>query len=213
MGLFDSLGNFFSGQNAITPPRVGAKVGEQGIQLGNFELCIPQGVHLQSGHVRLEHNTHYSLLMKNHSHLDCDAEVRIDGTFVGTWRVRKNTSVEIERPADDTGRFTFYKLGTAQARKIGLSANDNLGLVTVIFMSEKPPAPPAHTVSDSGVKFSPRRGGTGLAGESTQRFNSVAPLDYDRSNFTTINLRLFCDDGEPRPLGRSSTRVPSPLPK
>lgn len=212
MGLFDSISNFFSGQNSMAPPRVGTRISNKGRQLGNFELCIPQGAHLQTGHVRLEHNTHYSLLMKNHGHLDCDAEVRIDGTSVGTWRIRKGSTVEIERPADDDGRFTFYKLGTAQARKIGLSANYSLGLVTVTFMPEKPPAPRVHVASDSEVKFSPARGGTGLAGHSSQRFNSVAPLNYDRSNFTTIDLRLFCDDGEPRPLGGSRNRVPSPLP-
>jgi hypothetical protein len=221
MGLFERIESWLQKRNGPTYPREGPKISSDGLRLGSYELCVPQGVHLNSGHVRLEHNLHYSLLMKNHGYLDCDAEVSIDGTTVGKWRIRGNTQIEIERPADDTGRFTFYMLGSGQAKKIGLSANDNLGLVTVVFMPERPPPPPPppanYDSDDSGVRFStarfsPHRGGTGLAGESAQKFNTVAPLDYDRSKFITIHLRLVCGDGEPRPLRRSSTTVPSHLP-
>jgi hypothetical protein len=218
MGLFEKIEKWMQKRSGPSYPRTGPKICTKGLRLGSYELCVPQGVHLDSGHVRLQHNLHYSLLMKNHVDLDCDATVSIDGLEVGTWRLRGNSSIEIERPVDDTGRFTFYMLGSNQAKKIGLSATDNLGLVTVVFMPEKPPPPatnsePRFLKTDNGeAQFSPSRGGTGLAGESYQKFNTVAPLEYDRKNFATIHLRLVCDDGEPRPLRKSSTTIPSHLP-
>ena len=217
MGLFEMFGRLTQKQPEQALPRTGPKISTEGLRLGNYELCVPQGVHSNSGHVSLEHNLHYSLLMKNHGYLNCDAAVSIDGASVGVWRIRGNTIIEIERPADDTGRFTFYRLGSSQAVQIGLAANDDLGLVTVVFMPEKPPPPPPRNSAGGGdaeVKFSPRRGGTGLAGESTQKFSLASPIDYDRPNFITINLRLVCvSDRGPRPLRRSSTAIPSPLPE
>ena len=223
MGLFGMFGKMAPKRRESELPRTGPKLSTEGLRLGNYELCVPQGVHSNSGHVYLEHNLHYSLLMKSHGYLDCDAVVSIDGTKVGVWRIRGNTMIEIERPADDSGRFTFYRLGSSQATHIGLSANEDLGLVTVVFMPEKPPPPaPSNEVrfspvrhsggDNADVKFSPSRGGTGLAGESAQKFGLASPIDYDRTNFITINLRLVCVDKGPRPLRRSSTTVPSYLP-
>ena len=221
MGLFGMFDKWTQNRSEPVLPRTGPKISTDGLRLGSYELCVPQGVHSNSGHVSLEHNLHYSLLMKNHGYLNCDAAVSIDGAGVGVWRIRGNAIIEIERPADDTGRFTFYRLGSSQAAQIGLTANDDLGLVTVVFMPEKPPPPPPTHFNEiqfspprnSDVKFSPSRGGTGLAGESAQKFGVASPIDYDRPNFITINLRLVCvADRGPRPLRRTSTAVPSHLP-
>jgi len=56
-------------------------------------------------------------------------------------------------------------------------------------------------------------GGTGLSGESNQKFDEVETLDYDEPA-TTIYLRLAFEKDEPqiRPLKKIySTRVPNPL--
>ena len=55
-------------------------------------------------------------------------------------------------------------------------------------------------------------GGVGLSGHSNQTFYTVQELDYDYEEFTTINLRLVCDDlAGIKPLGRRSTPVPPPI--
>jgi hypothetical protein len=58
-------------------------------------------------------------------------------------------------------------------------------------------------------------GGTGLSGESSQRFSEVEELSYDEP-CTTIFLRLAFRDEEPRPLEKVerrvySTTIPRPL--
>lgn len=193
-------------------PREGAKISSEGLRLGDYAVCIPQGFYIDTGHVRLEHNIHYSIIMENFGNTSCDAEVSIDGVSVGTWRVSNNSKIEIERPVYDTGRFTFYALESEQSRKIGLSADDKLGLVTVTFMPEK-----VHPYDGNDLKFSRRvdtdeRGGTGLAGESKQRFGAASRIERDIDNFVTIHLRLVCGNNGPRPLRRQSTSIPSFLP-
>lgn len=193
-------------------PREGARISSEGLRLGDYAVCIPQGFYIDTGHVRLEHNIHYSIIMENFGNTSCDTEVSIDGASVGTWRVSNNSKIEIERPVYDTGRFTFYALESEQSRKIGLSADDKLGLVTVTFMPEK-----VHSYDGNDLKFSRRvdtdeRGGTGLAGESKQRFGTANSIERDADNFVTIHLRLVCGDNGPRPLRRQSTSIPSFLP-
>lgn len=199
-------------------PREGARISSEGLRLGDYAVCIPQGFYIDTGHVRLEHNIHYSIIMENFGNTSCDTEVSIDGASVGTWRVSNNSKIEIERPVYDTGRFTFYALESEQSRKIGLSADDKLGLVTVTFMPEK-----VHSYERDNIRFSDRpkysnrpssdeRGGTGLAGESKQRFGTANSIERDTDNFVTIHLRLVCGDNGPRPLRRQSTSIPSFLP-
>jgi len=70
----------------INVPREGQKLSTNGLRLDNYELCIPQGIYLNSGHVRLEHNIHYSIIMRNFSNISCDADVSIDGRSVALRR-------------------------------------------------------------------------------------------------------------------------------
>lgn len=210
MTFFQRLGALFTGDEIGSPLPVTRRVSETGISSGPYELCIPQGVSQSTGHVLINHRQQYSVLLQNRSTLRCDARVVIDGKEVGCWRIGARGKIEVERPVNDTGRFTFYMLGSKEARQIGLSASDAVGLVTVTFMPELPPRQ-VHT-PPSGVQFSTRRGGTGLSGESAQAFSTVAALNYDHEHFVTINARLYCDDGAPRPLKATSGIVPSPLP-
>ena len=184
--------------------------------LGDYGVCIPQGVYLQTGHVRLEHNTQYSLLLRNYGNKPCDAEINIDGSAVGIWRVPIQSEIEIERPIDDNGRFTFYALESQQGRKIGLTGNDELGLVTVVFIPEKNTS---DVYGNSKPQYSSRtplnldeRGGTGLSGQSSQKFGNATGIDRDFESTITIHLRLVCGDNEPRSLKKRSTSVPSFLP-
>lgn len=204
--------------NQIESPREGPKISSEGRRLESYELCIPQGVYINTGHVRLEHNIHYSLILRNFANTSCDADVSIDGVSVGVWRIPNSSTIEIERPIDDTGRFTFYALESHQATKIGLSSDDKLGLITVVFIPEKVYSSSVNYSERSEVLYSSRdnsdeRGGTGLAGESLQRFGTADSIERDTANAVTIHLRLVCGDNGPRSLRKRNTDVPSFLPK
>ena len=177
------------------------------MQLENFALTISPGNEQADGYVDIGHNTKYSINLSNTSDCRCDAEVKIDGQLVGVWRVTSKGYITLERPVNDTGMFTFYKFDTPEAKKAGLSQDENLGLVSVLFKPEK-----VFERVENEVKFSRAKlGGTGLSGKSEQKFQGVTPLDYDEAKFMQIHLRLRCVVDEPRPLGAGSTPVPPPL--
>jgi hypothetical protein len=210
MNFFQKLGTLFQSDEVTSPLPASRRVSETGFVSGAYELCIPQGLPRDTGHVLMSHRQQYTVILRNRSQLLCDAQVAIDGKVVGCWRIPRNGHIELERPVNDTGRFTFYMLGSKEARQSGLTAADAVGLVTVTFMPERPPRP--IQTHDPNVQFSTQRGGTGLSGESGQKFKTVESLDYDHEKFVTIDVRLYCDDGAPRPLKPANRAIPRPLP-
>ena len=189
------------------------------MKLGDYAVQIQGGLERDTGYVEMAHNTKYKILLSNDSSLDCDAAVEIDGKEVGIWRVYSGKNIRIERPVHDTGQFTFYKLDSSEAGKIGLVRNDKLGLISVLFKPEKPPSPvmdnkddfDSFDFDDFAVDDSYSAGGTGLSGKSEQKFIDVQRLDYNEAAFVQIHLRLVCNDDEPRPLMPLSTPIPPSL--
>jgi hypothetical protein len=247
------------------------------MRLDNFLVKISEGKELNSGYVAMKHNTKYAVQLSNFSDLQCDAEVEIDGKVVGVWRVQSKDRIIIERPVHDTGCFTFYKIGTREAKKAELVSSGKLGLISVLFKPEKKIDHSELNLSlegnsdgglnldlsldedtdddfalfldgddsndnldfffdleneledavaedtDGGLDLSLdddsnnnfdlelSAGGTGLSGKSEQEFHTVQPLDYDKTGFVQINLRLGCEADEPRPLTPVSTPVPPSL--
>ena len=161
-------------------------------RVGAFSLAVPPGRHRTTGEVWLAHGTQYMVRLGNHNDRDCDAMVWIDGQRVGFWRVPAGTTIDLERPAHDTGCFTYFRLGTREAAAAELIDGPQLGLVVATFMPEARMPPIA-------IRHSPMRGGTGLSGESAQRFRSVAPLQHDLSGVVTVVARFA--EPEVRPLG------------
>lgn len=99
-----------------------------------YSVRIVGGKEKENGYVALSHDQQYQLCLKNAKDHPCDAEVRIDGKHVGTWRIEAHRSLTLERPAHDHGKFTFYEVDTPEGRAAQLSkANPNLGLVSVTF--------------------------------------------------------------------------------
>ncbi len=109
------------------------------MRIGNSSLIIPEGREWESGHVGLPHGRQFTVNMRNHWHdRACDAELTVDGKDCGGWRICAGGSVTLERPANDTGRFTFYKSDSTEAAKSGVSevASEQRGLVVVRFRPE-----------------------------------------------------------------------------
>ena len=110
------------------------------MRLNNFSVRVPEGTEIAGGYVEINHGTQYTLRLRNGWYSrKCDAKVMIDGKHVGTWRIPSGESIVIERPVHDTGRFTYYKSGTKDAKDAGLNSvdADDLGLIQVVFTPEK----------------------------------------------------------------------------
>ncbi|WP_072622502.1 hypothetical protein [Spirulina major] len=186
------------------------------MEINSFSLTIQPGKETPNGYVELPHNTPYTLHLRNEHRQRCDAKVMIDGKPVGTWRIPAVSLITLERPVNDTGRFTFYAIATPEAQQAGLAAHDpNLGVVQVVFTPELPaPPPPASAPFSAGylAGSSRRAGGTGLSGQSDQQFGVAAPIQQDLSQQTTISLRLIATpQAQPRPLRPLSNPVPPPI--
>lgn len=175
-----------------------------------YEVVIPEGNDIGEGYVEMRHNTQYSLYLKNHREVPCDAEVTIDGIRVGTWRVNAHDEIQIERPVHDTGHFTFFKVGTDDAREAGIAKNSNNGLISVLFKPEV-------AFDDLGLNAAPlsldgyASGATGLTGESKQRFGNAPSIHHDMARSYTIHLRLVAPREDIRPLLTRSTLIPPPV--
>lgn len=197
--------------------------------LNKFSVRVIGGNEQQGGYVDMLHGQQYSLQMRNARQERCDARVVINGEHVGTWRIDPLQSININRPAHDTGKFTFYRLSSQEGQRVApVSASADPGLISVTFTPELAVRPvqlapepflsrslegSTRSMSFGGSHASTRSAGvTGLSGQSHQRFGTAGSINYDHEQRTTINLRLVCVDNDgPRPLVSRSTPVPPPI--
>ncbi len=200
------------------------------MRINEFEVNIHPGTETTDGYIEMYHNTQYTLALTNHKRVRCDAQVEIDGKPVGAWRIPAGQTIRLERPVHDTGRFTFYKMGTPEAAQAQLQYHNKLGLVQVTFTPEKrrPVYRPAmdameaeslcESAGGSGSfksKCARSAGGSGLSGRSSQRFGVADQIEYDYSQQTVISLRLVCREpyvDDIRPLNPAPHANPVPLP-
>lgn len=190
-------------------------------------------------YVEMQDGDHYSISMYNGHPTKCHAQLRIDGTDIGTWLLEPYTSAEIERPPDIAKKFTFYKVSSAGGAAAGLiSGNVDNGLITVEFTPETVEEDTydtefIHFNSTSTrshlSKFSNHNcptgrnirraetfeaGGTGLQGKSNQNFRVGQRLNLNYSAKVTVNVRLIARKNSPdyeviTPL--RSNPVPPPI--
>lgn len=188
--------------------------------LDGYEVIIPQGINKTDGYVEITNDTQYTVRLCNTNNVRVDAEVLIDGKHIGTFRIERYSSIDIERPVNDTGKFTFYRGGTQGFKEANLKNIDknNLGLISVIFKPERKIIPRGGIRGQSVYNTvlthcSYKSGGTGLSGKSNQNFVDVQELNYDQNRFVEINIRLIERDNKIRELKpvRKSTPIPKPV--
>lgn len=212
------------------------------MRVGNFSVLIPEGIERDSGHVQLPHGTQYCIRIGNHEWLRCDAEVEVDGKPVGNFRLNQNETVTLERPADDRGRFTFFRVDSEEAQAVGQAeiSRDDRGLIRVTFRPErrrqKNPAmdrsiyarggsccvPPVYGdfgTTETGCggpkgleEIKTSAGITGLTGKSEQTFHSVAGLDHDPERTVVVTLRLIAGPGAATPRKLEPAPRGNPVP-
>ncbi len=109
------------------------------MRVGDFYLSIEGRSETSDGYVKLPHNTQYKIKLGNTGNRRSDCEVSVDGKSVGTFRIDSDSTIILERPIDDSGKFTFYKDGTSEARaaELDLVSKDDRGLISVTFKPEK----------------------------------------------------------------------------
>lgn len=109
------------------------------IELNKFSVHIIGGNSLPGGYVELSHGATYKIQLRNGNFRKADAYVSVDGKEVGAFRIDENSTIVIERPVDDTGKFTFYEIESSEAKEAELQnvSNFDLGLISVRFELEK----------------------------------------------------------------------------
>ena len=125
------------------------------MRLGNCSVLIPEGREHGTGHVGLVHNQVYTLRLMNHGHVRCDADVAVDGKTIGCFRLDAHREWTLERPAEDTGRFTFYRADSAEGGAVGAAeiSRQERGVVSVTFRPER-----AYRPSQSAMQPRPLTG-------------------------------------------------------
>jgi hypothetical protein len=166
----------------------------------------PWPAHESDGYVYLKHDTCYSISMTSKESLRKDAQVYIDGKYVGTWRLEPFRDVKIERPVHAPNKFTFYAAGSQEFVSSDLNSVDrqNLGLIQVVFIPEKKvdysELDQVYSLGGSKSIGTMRGGGTGLSAPSSQTFGTASEMITDSSKAVAISLRLREAKDEPKPL-------------
>lgn len=109
------------------------------MKVGNFGVYVTEGNETDDGYVKLDHGKNYTITLENF-YLDrsADAEVKIDGKSIATYRLYAGQVWKIERSPEDNGKFTFYIAGTNDSEKAGIEiGNSSNGLIEVYFTPEK----------------------------------------------------------------------------
>ena len=89
-------------------------------------------------YIALRNNTEYKLQLTNDRATDAMAEVFIEDEKVGTWFIAAHNNITIDRPANISRRFTFFRETDARAISAGVTPGESTnGLIRVVFYPKK----------------------------------------------------------------------------
>lgn len=172
------------------------------MNLDTFFVSILEGTETAGGYVEMQHAQQYTIQLGNRSYdRRCDAEVKIDGKVIGSFRLDKGRTITLERPLDDSGRFTFYKADTVDGAMAGAGNvnTNNRGLIEVTFKPEMyvapvvQPKPAVPYYSGQHTNCSRSRGLNSAGGTQGQMFAAPAGggaptnscTDFDSAEYST----------------------------
>lgn len=200
------------------------------MKVDKYALEIIPGTEDDTGYVQMQHGQVYVIRIVNDDYHQADAEVFVDGNAVGVFRLPRKSSLDLEHPSTDSGRFTFYELMSREGSAAGIRAHSDLGVVQAHFYPEKDrefflgtqpqsePNPEREREIERMLYGDPPEdgyiaGGTGLSGASNQQFHSVSKIERDPDKHVVITLRLAGVKSAPRPLNPTvvANAVPPPL--
>lgn len=186
-------------------------------------------------YVVMDHDTHYKICLVNHSAQRTNARLDIGGKFMGSFRLEPYYTCYVERPVTVDKKFRFFKTNSTEGQMSGLiNGNDVNGLISVTFQPEVPrlhsipqqsSAPPvmrsapatrsSNMVSNGVTRSGLESGGTGLQGQSHQKFSNADDIVLSDKKIT-ITLRLVArsnsyDTVTPLPNVVMSNPIPPPI--
>lgn len=104
------------------------------MRIDDFSIRVVGGHEVYGGYVEMKHGQQFPLRLRNDRDVPCDAEISFQGKRVGSWRIEPRSSIEVEHPEDDYGKFTFWDVNSREGSIIGGVAGDfNNGLIQVTF--------------------------------------------------------------------------------
>jgi hypothetical protein len=112
----------------------------------SFGLSVTKGKETKDGYVVMSHGQQYEVVLSNETSRRCNCLLSIDGKQAGLFRLEAQSSMTLERPLHDTGRFTFYKLESKEGHLAALQPGGELGLVQAVFTPEAGPAIQRHNL-------------------------------------------------------------------
>lgn len=154
------------------------------MRLDDFTLEISGGTERTNGQVLMKHGQEYAIILRNHSYDPADVELFVDGNSVGTFRVNSHGIVRLERPENDNGKYTFFRLGSTEANLGGIQNNDAIGLITAVFRSGKRKYVPPVEVKTSGGIFTKglaRRGPSGQSATFGSLERGIGGMEYEHT--------------------------------
>jgi hypothetical protein len=108
--------------------------------LNGFLVQVPECLEETcDNYIVMRHGQQYSLKLSNHHKDDgsckpCDADVYIDGKFMGSWRIPYGQNIVLERSMNNSGRFTAYRKDSVEAKQAEIDSNSSdMGLIKVVF--------------------------------------------------------------------------------
>jgi hypothetical protein len=142
---------------------------------------------LENGNFFLEHGTEYKIIVgNNNKNCRANATIFVDGKNIGSFRIEKNSKIEIERPSENSKKrkFTFFSKKSREGKLGKLNKCSKLGHLKVKIQYEDIYKEFFSIANDDGTfdvcDFNPSRiqsdseiGGTALGKSSKQTFTNA----------------------------------------
>lgn len=162
----------------------------------NFGLKILNGLELSTGNVVLDDGAVYSLRLVNYDEdLRCDAIVRIDGEFIGRFRIEPFSAINVKRPVKDDKSFIFRKIYSMDNLGfIDKNKKDLLGYIDVEFIPEDKSKLMVLNKHEFNIEL--ERGYTDFGESSGQIFKPTERMQLKYEKSINLRARLVGVDSE-----------------
>lgn len=199
------------------------------VSINNFSVQIEGANILQredgAYFAEIEHGEHFAVAVQSnwgHSKSPFECEMTLNGEKLGVFQ--GSSRIRVETKPDSGKKLTAFVKGSTEAYQAGQSSSfsGDVGLIKLVMFPSKENDPYRSDFFDVQT-YSKARGllsrslevpmQIGLQGKSDQTFNTVAPIDRDYSNETTVYIRLIEKNSsynEITPLNEVKKETPYP---
>lgn len=202
------------------------------VDVNNFSLQIEGANLLQRPEdgayfAEIEHGAHFAVAVQSnwgHSKSPFECEMTLNGEKLGVFQ--GSSRIRVETKPDSGKKLTAFVKGSAEAYQAGQSSSfsGDVGLIKLVMFPSKEKDPylmdffdvdcNSRSLSKGATRgIAPTPMQIGLQGKSDQTFKTVASIDRDYSNETTVYIRLIEKNSsynEITPLNEVKKETPYP---